>query len=424
MSFARTAYEVATSAAQPLLPLIVRRRLKAGKEVAGREGERYGRAQIKRPEGKLIWMHGASMGETRLLLDTAWHLMARKEGLNFLFTCQTATAAAQIEKAITGPRGFEGATLHQFAPIDTPAIAKRFVEHWSPDLAVFAEGEIWPNLLKQLRSRNIPTALINARMTEKSISGWSRWPGLSRDLFGQFDVLLAADTRTANGLGTLSGRPVSSPGNLKSAQFKPGHDPAEAQSLAEHFVGDRRCLVAISTHEGEEDLVLDARAEIHPQPACIIVPRHPERAPAIRDLIEARGLSVSRRSLGEPFNAGTDILLADTLGEVGLFTQLADTVYLGGGHAPGVGGHNPLEILRLGKPLATGPDVFNFEDMRRDLEGKDGYTVTPTAHDLAIGFPFPPPSDELIAQLEAKANAPMDATIDALLPLLQKEART
>ena len=134
-------------------------------------------------------------------------------------------------------------------------------------------------------------------------------------------------------------------------------------------------------------------------------------------------MSHARRSTGDTATTSTDILLADTLGEVGLFARLADTVYLGGGHAPGVGGHNPIEIIRLGRALATGPDVFNFDDAKRDLLGQPGYNIVETPADLAGGFPFPAPETELIARMESTARAPMDATVDALLPLLPEEPR-
>ena len=424
MSLARTAYEIATRAAQPMLGMLVRRRLRAGKEVEGRECERFARTRRQRPDGLLVWMHGASIGETQLLLETAREMQTRREGLNFLITCQTVTAASLVDRALAGDTALERAVIHQFAPIDTPAIARRFAAHWRPDLAIFAEGEIWPNLLNELRAQKTPTALINARMTEKSLNGWSRWPGLSRGLFGEFDVILAANSTTAAGLGRLAGRTVDMPGNLKSALPPPRHDAAEAERIRATFIRDRACLVAVSTHDGEEAFVLDALAMMSPRPTCIIVPRHPERAGAIAALLDERGLSHARRSRGEPLAPDTDVLLADTLGEVGLFARLADTVYLGGGHAPGVGGHNPLEILRLGTPVVTGPHVFNFEDTRRELEERPGYTVIGTPEDLARGFPFAPPSSETIQFIEDTARAPMEATVKALMPRLPKAPRS
>ncbi|WP_084396025.1 3-deoxy-D-manno-octulosonic acid transferase [Henriciella aquimarina] len=422
MSFAQALYRVATTTAEPLLGLVMRRRLKAGKEVEGRVPERFGRSQAPALPQPLVWMHGASIGETRLLLELAKHLRDERPDLSILFTSQTVTAAQLIDADIeTDPR-LTGAARHQFAPIDTTAIAKRFLDHWQPSLWILAEGEIWPNLLREARRRAIPTALINARMTQASVKNWAKWPKLSRALFGGFDLMLAGDKQTAEGLTRLAGRTVESPGNLKASLPPPRHDPQEAKSLRANFLNGRACLTAVSTHPGEEALVLDALDMITPRPACIIVPRHPDRGAEIEALLKACKLSCAVRSKQTPPTPDTDVLLADTLGEVGLFASLADTVYLGGGHAPGIGGHNPLEITRLGKAVASGPDMFNFSDTKALLEGKRGFYFVDNASALAFGFPFDPPTDDLIREIEGMAQAPMDATLQGLRPLLPQEA--
>lgn len=417
-------YSVTTTVVQPFLGVLVRQREKAGKEVPGRTQERFAHPTAEPLPQPLVWMHGASIGETRLLLSLARALKRHRPNLSFLFTSQTRTSAELIEREI-GPGATElGAARHQFLPIDTSAHAKRFLKHWSPVLAVFSEGDIWPNLLKEARRRQVRTALINARITDSSLSGWARWPAFSAELFGGFDAILAADKATAEGLSTLAGREVSTCGNLKASLPPPAARKEEIVALQTRFVGARRCLVAISTHPGEEEIVLDAAAAIEPRPAVVLLPRHPERGDEIEALLKARDLSYVRRSTSDDLSSSQDVLLADTLGEVGLFAALADTVYLGGGHARGVGGHNPLEVLKLGKPVVTGPELFNFAELISSLRDEPALAVVKTAREIAEGFPFPPPGPGLLERLETEAQRPMDATVHALLPLLPETEAT
>lgn len=418
MSLGRRLYDVATTVAQPFLGLLVRQREKAGKEVTGRTQERFAQTSEAPLPQPVVWMHGASIGETRILLALAPALKQHRPDLTFLFTSQTATSAELIEREIRAGTARFGEARHQFLPVDTRRNARRFLDHWSPALAVFSEGDIWPNLLREARQRHVPTALVNARMTARSVAGWARWRGFSRELFGGFDVILAADSATAEGLSGLAGRAVAPCGNLKSALPPPSAPEEEISRTRTGFVGGRRCLVGVSTHPGEEDILLDAAALIEPSPAVILVPRHPERGDEIAAQLQGRGLSFARRSAAESLSPAQDVLLADTLGEVGLFASLADTVYLGGGHAPGVGGHNPLEILKLGKPVVTGPEIFNFAEVIEPLKTERGLAITASSAEIAQGFPFPTPSPSLLARLETEAQRPMDTTVEALLPLL------
>ena len=297
------------------------------------------------------------------------------------------------------------------------------LSHWTPSLAVFSEGEIWPNLLSEARKAGVATALINARMTAKTIEGWQKWAGFASEIFSPFDVILAADERTAAGLSELSGKAVHTPGNLKSSLPPPGFAADELAKLKHDFVGTRPCLTAVSTHEGEEAFVLDALAAMDVPPACVIVPRHPERGDEIAALLETRKLSYARRSTSQTPDRETAVLLADTLGEVGLFARLADTAYLGGGHTRGIGGHNPVEILQTGTPVLTGPDLFNFAEIAQDLSAFEGFSIVTTPQELANAFPAPPVSASMKEFLEARADAPMRATLEALMPLLPEAGR-
>jgi 3-deoxy-D-manno-octulosonic-acid transferase len=304
--------------------------------------------------------------------------------------------------------------------VDTPMAARRFIQHWKPDLSIFAEGEIWPNLILEAGKAGSRRALVNARMTEASARGWTRFNRLFRRLVGQFDVILAADADTGARLEALLGRAVRVPGNLKSAQTPPEANPVEQSRLGAGFIHGRPCFVAASTHDGEEELFLDA-ADRFTGAALIIVPRHPARGDAVADLLKARRLPFARRSKGDVPSPRDRVLLADTMGEMGLWLRLADVVYLGGGHAADVGGHNPLEPVRLRKPVLTGPSVFNFAGMMADLETRGLVRIVTDAGELAAGLADPPVvSEAAVVALEADADAPMNATLEALLPLIPK----
>ncbi|KCZ94169.1 3-deoxy-D-manno-octulosonic acid transferase [Hyphomonas johnsonii] len=406
------AYRTLTGMISPLLPGLLKRRARAGKEDIGRINERLARAMPNRKPGRLVWLHGASVGESRLLLELGHRLLAERPDLMLLFTSQTLTSARLLGPALPDN------AIHLMAPMDTPGAARRFIQHWQPDVCVFGEGEIWPNLIYEAGRSGAKRALVNARMTQGSADGWRRVQGLFRKLVGRFDVVLAADTDTAQRLGSLLGRNVRSSGNLKSALPGPEASEFELRRIREGFVGGRRCLVAASTHEGEEALFLDAAAEI-PDSAIIIAPRHPERGDAVEALVRERGLHFARRSKGQVPNTRTRVLLADTMGEMGLWLRLADAVYLGGGHAAGVGGHNPLEPVRFGKPVVTGPDVFNFAGMMADLEARGLVKVASDSAGVADALQnSAPPPAKAVAALAEHADAPMVETLAALMPLI------
>ena len=406
-------YRTLTQAASPFLGGLMKRRARAGKEDYGRINERLARNMPRRmPGGTLVWLHGASVGESQLLLELGQRLLEKRPDLLLLFTSQTQTSARLLGPALPDR------AIHLMAPLDTPAIARRFIQHWQPDLCIFGEGEFWPNLILEAEKSGAKRALVNGRMTDSSAEGWQKLSRAFQRLVGRFDVVLAADPDTARRLETLLDQPVQSTGNMKSALPPPSASDVEIRRLRENFLGDRRCILAASTHDGEEAIFLDA-LKGNDDTALIIAPRHPDRGDAIESLLKTRGLPLARRSRGETPTPRTRILLADTMGEMGLWYRLADAVFLGGGHTEGVGGHNPLEPVRLGRPVVTGPDVFNFATMMDDLEkrGLIRRLKTPKAIGKAL-LTMEPPAAEALAALNEAADAPMTVTLEALLPLL------
>jgi 3-deoxy-D-manno-octulosonic-acid transferase len=349
-------YRAATRLAEPMAPGLLRRRAGRGKEDIARLGERLGIPSRARPEGQLVWLHGASVGESLSLLPFIHRLRSDRPDLAILITSGTRASADLLLKRLPP------AVTHQYLPVDGPQAVRRFLDHWRPQLGVLAEGELWPNLILAAHKRGVRMALISARITEGSAEGWTRAKAAARTLLAAFDLILPQDPASAGRIQVLGGRtgPLL---NLKFASEALPYDPAELARLKKQ-VGKRKVVLAASTHPGEDEFILGAFATlppIKPAPLLVIAPRHPDRAEAI--LASLEGITTARRSDGEAIDADTQVYVADTLGEMGLLYRLADVAVMGGGFVRGVGGHNPLEPARLGVPVITGEETFNFADV-------------------------------------------------------------
>jgi 3-deoxy-D-manno-octulosonic-acid transferase len=372
------AYRAITSLARPLAPLILKLRERRGKEDGARRAERLGRASLPRPAGQLAWFHAASVGETLSILPLITALGAERHALSFLLTTGTVTSARLAAERLP-PR-----SLHQYAPLDVPQYVRSFLDHWRPDLAVFAESEIWPNLLMDVAQRGIPLALVNARMTQRSYRRWGRNRGVARALFGRFSLVLAQNEALARRFKSLGAVGAVTAGNLKIDTPPPPVDAAELERL-EAAVAGRALFVAACTHEGEDSIVAEAHRRLSERLTglvTIVAPRHPERGPAIADLLRSQGLKVARRALGELPDASCDAYVADTLGELGLLYKLAPVAFIGGSLVDR-GGHNPIEAVRLGAMVITGPHWHNFADTYRALIDERAAAVVRTAEELA-----------------------------------------
>jgi 3-deoxy-D-manno-octulosonic-acid transferase len=363
-----------TRLAEPLAGPALRARARRGKEDPLRIGERLGRASVARPAGPLAWLHGVSVGESQSLLPLAEVFREGRPDATVLMTTGTRTAAELIAR-----RAPEG-VLHQYAPVDAPGAVARFLDHWQPELGVFVESELWPNLIGEAQARGVKLALVSARMTEKSARGWRRTPAAARRLLQAFSLVLPQDAGTEARLRML-GAATGSRLNLKRVGAPLPFAADELAALRAGLQG-RPVVLAASTHPGEDELVLGAFRSL-PNAVLAICPRHPERGSQVADLAAARGYAVARRSLGQPLDAKTEVYVADTLGEMGLFYRLAEVVVMGGGFAPGVGGHNPLEAARLGRPVLTGAEVFNAAEIYGEMFERVAALRTPTAEALA-----------------------------------------
>ncbi len=411
-------YRFGTRLLEPLAPWLVEQRVKRGKEAADRIGERLGVTKVARPPGLLIWMHAASVGESRLLLDTFTALRKRRPNVHALVTTQTTTSAEMIAKS-SPPN-----VIHQMAPLDGPRAVEAFLEHWQPDAAVFVEGEIWPNMLGGLQKHHVAAALVNARMTAKTLKGWNSRAAAAREVFSAFSFIGAADQATADGLGAAIGRRIETVGNLKTATAVEGPSSEKVADFRQRTNG-RPIVLAASTHPGEDVVALDAFMEVRtrrPGALMIVVPRHPDRGDDIAAMTRRRGMTTQQWSKDRSIpTLETDILVADTIGELLFWYAVSDAVYLGGATVEGVGGHNPVEPAQLGKRVFTGPHGFNFREMFEQLQHSGALVMGDTYEELAAYWLATLDDAQSTPKLGAMFTAsrkPFEMTLDAIEALL------
>jgi 3-deoxy-D-manno-octulosonic-acid transferase len=391
-----------------------------GKEDRARLNERLGFASRPRPAGRLYWVHGASVGESLSALPLIEKLLAHGQ---VLVTSGTVTSARMMEKRL--PKG----AVHQFVPLDIPKAVARFLDHWRPDAGLFVESDLWPNLVLTAASRGIKLALINARISEKSAAGWSRVPQSGRTLIEAFDVVLAQDEEIAARFHGLGARDVRVVGSLKADAPPLSCDPAALETLTQE-IGGRPLLIAAQTHPGEDETVLPAHDILRarfPDLLTIIVPRHVERGADIAMLAGPR--KTARRSLGEPVTAETEIYVADTMGELGLFYRLASFCFIGGTLVP-MGGHNPLEPALLNCAILCGPHRANAARAYEAILSAQGFGLVQSAANIAreaarlIGNPaMARAAGEAAARGAATQAGAVSRTIAVLDNLLRPEIR-
>jgi 3-deoxy-D-manno-octulosonic-acid transferase len=356
-----TLYRLATIALTPCARPLLVWRASRGKEDPSRLGERLGFPSLSRPDGQLVWLHGASLGESLSLLPLIERFIQR--GIEVLVTTGTPGSARLL-----GARLPAGA-FHQYLPLDAPRFVARFLDHWRPDLALFAESEIWPNFVGAVHARGAPLVLVNARISETSAERWRSAPGVGAKLFGKIDLCLAQDAENAARFLGLGARRAQVAGNLKFDVPAPPADPLKLAAL-QGALGGRPVFAAISTHPGEESFVLGAHLDLagdFPDLLTVIAPRDPARGEEIAGLARARGLSVGLRSLGDSPGRETQIYVADTIGELGLIFRSAEVVFMGRSLMPG-GGHNPIEPAKFGCAILHGPRVEDFAEIYEELD--------------------------------------------------------
>lgn len=362
----------------PILNRHLNKRLAMGKEDPERFPERLGNASHARPEGQFIWIHAASVGESVSALSLIDGLLKASPERHILVTTGTRTSAEIMASRLPDR------AIHQYVPIDKKDAVQRFLDHWRPDMAIWMESEIWPNLIVESADRGIPMMMANARITEKSYQTWRKSFGFSKKLLGCFRFCSAQSEESALRLRDLGAHSVECFGNLKfSAEPLPVDRDALLSMTA--ATASRSLWLAASTHKGEEEFILAAHLQLleaYPDLLTLIVPRHPERGEEIAALAAEQGIEAMRRSEGEKIGTKTQVYIADTIGELGLFYRLSKIVYIGGTLVP-TGGQNPLEAARLDCALLHGPHMDNFTDVMQSFDEHDASLTVTDAETLA-----------------------------------------
>ncbi|MBT8411368.1 MAG: 3-deoxy-D-manno-octulosonic acid transferase, partial [Octadecabacter sp.] len=328
-----------------------------------------------RPTGPLVWFHAASVGETQSILPLVTALLDARPDLHVLITSTTRTSADMLAGSLPDR------VIHQVAPYDTARASRAFLDHWKPDVAIWVESELWPRMLVEVQKRGIPRLFLNARVSGRTARRWQRFARTARSVLAGFDEIHVQESATLDALASVgvSGPMVHLTGSLKQDRPPLDCDEGELDRLRA-ALGDRPVWCAASTHEGEDEIVLAAHRDL--DGLLILVPRHAERAGDIVTLSRAQGFDTAQRSAGDAITAQTQVYVADTMGELGLWYRLAPLSFVGGSLVD-VGGHNPYEPALLGSAVLHGPHVLNFQAVYDRLRAADAAVEVRDAETLS-----------------------------------------
>jgi 3-deoxy-D-manno-octulosonic-acid transferase len=420
-----TFYKRLTHYSGPLLTKILNARLKRGKEDGTRLNERMGRPQKPRPAGALLWIHAASVGEAQSALILIEAVGKNYPGASVMVTTGTINSATVMAKRLPAH------AFHQFVPLDHPDWIASFLDHWKPDAAFWMESELWPNALMALKSRNIPTALINARMSDRSFARWKFIRGFANEVLSCFTCILTQTDKDAQRFKELGADNIFVTDNLKYSSAPLPFDEMQLAKL-KNAVNDRPIWVYGSSHAGEESLSARVHARLKttfPNLLTIIVPRHPDRRASILQLCTDAGLTAHLRGNDHVLpTPQDDIYIADTMGELGLFYTLAPVAIIGRSFSDdGGGGHNPVEAAQLNCAVLTGPNVQNqtemFDDMFAANAAKQVHTEEELYQTLKTLFSDPVALNNLqrsAMEFATRKSQVIQNVLGNLAPLLQK----
>ncbi|MFI8396604.1 lipid IV(A) 3-deoxy-D-manno-octulosonic acid transferase [Pseudomonas sp. NPDC078863] len=380
----RTLYTALFYLGLPLVAIRLWLRARKAPAYAKRIGERFTYGMPTLQSGG-IWVHAVSVGESIAAAPMIRALLERYPALPITVTCMTPTGSERIQALFAN----EARIQHCYLPYDLPCAAARFLDRVQPKLAVIMETELWPNHIHQCAKRGIPVALANGRLSERSAKGYGRLRKLTAPMLAEMSLFAVQTEAEAQRFRYLGARAetVEVTGSIK---FDLTIDPQLLQRAAElrsqWQAQERPVWIAASTHEGEDEVVLDAHRRLlanHPDALLILVPRHPERFNSVFELCQREGFATVRRSTGAHVDAQTSVLLGDTMGELLFLYALADSAFVGGSLVPN-GGHNLLEPAALAKPVLSGPHLFNFLDIAAQLREAGALAEVDDAEGLAV----------------------------------------
>ena len=351
-----------------LAPLVVLRLFWLGHRTPDyrrRWSERFGFPDKIVSHGKIIWVHAVSVGEVHAARPLVDGLLEEYPDFKVLITTMTPTGADSVRQY------FSDTVEHFYLPYDLPVSVKRFLSIIDPTVLIVMETELWPNLFHYCQESNVPVVVVNARMSEKSATGYRRLSSLTRSTLKNISLVITQGQKDAERLIALGAdrNKVKVTGNLKFDIHFPHSVFEKAQALRRYFSVNRPVWIAASTHEGEERIILDAFDKILAERAhclLVIVPRHPERSLSVKELCNRRNLKVLCKTDNMECDESTQVFILDTLGELPMYYAASDVAFVGGSFTK-VGGHNMLEPVSLGLPVIMGPHVFNFQEISQLL---------------------------------------------------------
>jgi 3-deoxy-D-manno-octulosonic-acid transferase len=343
-------------------PIIILARLLKKKEHPTRFKEKFGFYSQKKINGKLIWFHGASVGEILSIIPLIEKLEKNKKIKQILVTSNTLSSSKIIKNLKLKK------TIHQFFPVDTSYHTKKFLKYWKPSVAVFIDSEIWPNMITNIKKRSITLMLINARITSKSFKRWKIFITWAKVLFGKFDICLSADLKSKKYLNVLGAKKIKYIGNLKFVESEKNFSLLNKNQ--QKFFAAKKIWCASSTHDTEEKICAITHKKLktkYKNLLTIIIPRHIHRTTEIYNDIKKLGLNIHLHDSKNKIDKKTDIYLVNSFGQTKSFFKICKTVFLGGSIIKH-GGQNPLEAARFGCKILHGPNVWNFEEIYKLLK--------------------------------------------------------